>query len=359
MLLQFLRIGVLALFLSAMALCSVARAQGDPGPALSSMADFKAGKFQFTSIKNQVWWFRVNEGPHTLAGADRIYVPAVLFMPNGATGRVPAMVIMHGIGGAYTKDGSKRVYWEYAEELAKAGVAAVVVDTHGGRGVGVAQMLAAPVVPVFAFVADAFAVLDLLKTHPGIDPDRVGVMGFSKGGATALLASDERAARALSPASSMFALHVAIYPGCHGFPEKPRLRRPEVLFIVGDRDNYTGISSCVEIQEKMARAGTNARFVKLENATHGWDEAVQRLHIDDVSSEDCRWRMQEDGRELSHDGREVIGRPVHGGQVGAAEYWRTCTKKLSDIYIEHNARAKRESMRLTIEAAKNMKPLQR
>ena len=107
-----------------------------------------------------------------------------------------------------------------------------MVDSHGGRGIGVTQVLGSVAVPVFAFVADAFAVLDLLKTHPGIDPERIGVMGFSKGGATALLAADERAARALSPSSSMFALHVAIYPGCQIYPEKPRLRGPQVVMAV-------------------------------------------------------------------------------------------------------------------------------
>lgn len=357
--LLFVRVAALAMFLSALTLAGPASAQGDLGPALSSMAEFKAGKFQFASIKNQAWWSRVNEGPHTLVGADRVYVPAELFMPSGATGRVPAMVIIHGIGGAYTRDGSKRAYWDYAEDLAKSGVAAVMVDTHSGRGIGVTQMLGSGAVPVFAFVADAFAVLDLLKTHPGIDPERVGVMGFSKGGATALLASDERAARALSPSASMFALHVAIYPGCQTYPENPRLRSPQVVMVVGERDNYTGITGCSEIQEKMTRAGADVKLVKLDGATHAWDENVQHLRVEDVSSEDCRWKLQDDGRELTHDGRQVVNRASQGNQVAAADYWRTCAKPLGNIYIEHNARATRESKRLVVEAARSMKPLGR
>ena len=350
---------ILGMFLSALMLAGSASGQSDLGPPLSSMADFKAGKFQFASIKNQAWWSRVNEGPHMLAGADRVYVPAVLFMPSGATGRVPAMVIIHGIGGAYTRDGSKRAYWDYAEDLAKSGIAAVMVDSHGGRGIGVTQVLGSVAVPVFAFVADAFAVLDLLKTHPGIDPERIGVMGFSKGGATALLAADERAARALSPSSSMFALHVAIYPGCQIYPEKPRLRGPQVVMVVGERDNYTGITGCSEIQEKMTRAGADVKLVKLDGATHAWDENVQHLRVEDVSTEDCRWKLQDDGRELTHDGRQVVNRGTQGNQVAAADYWRTCTKPLGNIYIEHNAKATRESKRLVVEAAKNMKPVSR
>ena len=65
---------ILGMFLSALMLAGSASAQSDLGPPLSSMADFKAGKFQFASIKNQAWWSRVNEGPHMLAGADRVYV---------------------------------------------------------------------------------------------------------------------------------------------------------------------------------------------------------------------------------------------------------------------------------------------
>jgi len=358
--LLFVRVAGLVMFLSALMLASPASAQADElGPQLSSMAAFKAGRFQFVSIKNQVWWSKIIEGPRALAVADRVNVPAVLFMPSGSTGRVPAMVIMHGIGGTQTRNGSKRPYWDYAELLAKNGVAAVMVDTHGGRGIGVTQMLGAAVVPVFAFVADAFAVLDLLKTHPDIDPDRIGVMGFSKGGTSALLASDERAARGLSSNSSMFALHVAIYPGCQTYPENPRLRTPKVVILVGERDNYAGIAGCNEIQEKIARSGTDVNLVKLDGATHSWDENVQRFRVEDVSSEDCRWKLQDDGRELTHDGRQVVNRVTQGNQVAAADYWRTCTKPLGNIYIEHNAKATRESKRLVVEAAMNMNPLGR
>lgn len=68
--------------------------------------------------------------------------------------------------------------------------------------------------PTAANVADALAALRLLATHPRIDPDRIGIIGFSKGGQVALYTALEPFRRAVIDDDRRFAAHVALYPYC-------------------------------------------------------------------------------------------------------------------------------------------------
>jgi dienelactone hydrolase len=65
-----------------------------------------------------------------------------------------------------------------------------------------------------ADVAGALAALRLLATHPSIDPSRIGVIGFSRGGSAAINSALEPIRHAIINEDLRFAAHVALYPGC-------------------------------------------------------------------------------------------------------------------------------------------------
>lgn len=316
------------------------------GPELADLQKSTDGKFQFQSVKAIYWPQVVSEGRAYVDRTDKVWVPARLYMPKVTGSRVPAMVILHGIGGLYTRDGKRRAYWEYAEMLAENGVAALVVDTHGARGVGVSNQLGSTEVSVYSFAADAFAAADLLRTHPQIDASKIGIMGFSKGGMTTLLATDRRFADALSRDKSQFGLHVAVYPGCQNFPENLQPTRAPVKFLLGEKDNYTGISGCYEIDAKLRAAGTPSSIEVLKGAYHGWDEDVRPYRVDDVSTEDCRWVLK--------DGGAVWGggvTPLDTGAQGQA-YFRGCVKK-AEITAGRVEPANRDGRRLVLDSVRS------
>jgi dienelactone hydrolase len=317
------------------------------GPELTTMADFKDGKFQVQSVKHIHWNEISQQGRSAAERVDKVWVPATLFMPEGARGKVPAMVIVHGIGGAFDVNGRKRVYWEYAEDLAKNGVAAVVVDTHGARGLGKTSQEGSAAVSVHTFVADAFAVADLLRSHPGIDARRIGIMGFSKGGSTALLAEDERFVRALSRNGQAFRLHIPIYPGCQVYPESVRPTGAPVLMLLGSNDIATGIKGCFEIEQKLKRAGVPVRTIVYEGAYHGWDEDIRPIPFNDVSTEDCRYILKDGGgiAEGRPDG------PLLDTAAKGADYWRRCTKGVT-TFVGRDDRAYREGKRAVLDMVK-------
>jgi dienelactone hydrolase len=64
-------------------------------------------------------------------------------------------------------------------------------------------------------VVDAYRALELLAKDVRIDPNRIAVMGFSRGGQSALYSAMTRLYQAKGPANNLrFAAHIAVYPDC-------------------------------------------------------------------------------------------------------------------------------------------------
>ncbi|MGI9166836.1 MAG: acetylxylan esterase [Pyrinomonadaceae bacterium] len=65
-----------------------------------------------------------------------------------------------------------------------------------------------------AIIVDSYRALSLLATHPRIDPKRIALMGFSRGGGVALYASLRRFQRLHGPAGLEFAAYIPFYANC-------------------------------------------------------------------------------------------------------------------------------------------------
>jgi dienelactone hydrolase len=113
-----------------------------------------------------------------------VTVPALVARPIGPVEPLPAVVVLHGLGG--TKEGMAGLM----TDLARRGYLALAIDArwHGERGPGLqAAMIRAyreghghPY--VFDTVFDLFRTLDYLQTRPDVDPERLGMIGVSMGG---------------------------------------------------------------------------------------------------------------------------------------------------------------------------------
>ena len=108
-----------------------------------------------------------------------VSVTAEIWWP-AKTGPVLAMVIHHGSVGEHES--------RFAREMVAVGVAAVVVDSFKPRGVS-STVTDQSAVTSQDFNLDALAVLTALGTNPRIDRSRIGIMGFSMGGTSSLMAA--------------------------------------------------------------------------------------------------------------------------------------------------------------------------
>ena len=93
-------------------------------------------------------------------------------------------------------------------------------------------------------MADALVALKLLATHPRIEPARIGVLGFSKGGQVALYTELEPFRQAVIADDIRFALHVAFYPYCSDWYMSERLTKAPMLLLLGGQDDYTPAGPC-------------------------------------------------------------------------------------------------------------------
>lgn len=195
-----------------------------------------------------------------------------LVLPEGTTpyAPVPAMVILHGSGGI--SDGRE---FRYADLFAKNGIAAIVVDYYAPRGVTeetpyVMKTMAATEVDV---MADAYAALKILGTHPAIDNTRIGVTGYSYGGMATRYVLDERLKKIMAPDVPPFALHMDIYGPCHQTLGHTGTTGAPYLAIYGDKDNSVHPETCAQVQADLREGGSPVEAHIMPGAGHAWENS--------------------------------------------------------------------------------------
>lgn len=211
------------------------------------------------------------------ATGQTVNIVGHLFLPPGAD-KVAAVVLVHGSGGIYE---AELDYWP--RQFNAAGIAVFTLDLFGPRGV---QSTAddQSLVPFAADVADVFAAVRLLATHPRVDRQRIALMGFSRGGTATLRAAVERIiASQKLPDGLRYAAFVPTYAGgCAGIFRlvvKPGVfSKAPMLFIHGDADDYTPIGACREYAGEIGKAGTPVEFEVIEGAHHKFDADDPRRH---------------------------------------------------------------------------------
>lgn len=225
-----------------------ASALGPAGAVAQTFAPDTQGRIDFRS------------GP---PGAETAAIWGYLSLPPGAA-RVPAMVLMHGSSGLNT---GSRVH--YSELLNRHGIAAFYVDSFTGRGIS-SSVRDQAVLSYVENTRDAFAALRLLRRHPRIDPARIGVMGFSRGGTVSWSAAMRDAYAPFRREGLTFALHVPFYPGCNFAPAAATTGAP-MLFLLGGADNWVRAEHCVDFIGHLRRTNPRIEYKIYPGAHHAWD----------------------------------------------------------------------------------------
>ncbi|GGI32896.1 dienelactone hydrolase family protein [Bradyrhizobium guangdongense] len=197
--------------------------------------------------------------PTTLTGELRI---------AQGTGRLPLVVLQHGSGGF----APKIEYW--SRELNAAGISTFALDGFTGRGLAEVNSNQA-LLGRLNFILDIYRALEVVGQHPRVDPRRIALMGFSRGGQAALYASLKRFQRMWNRSGLDFVAYLPFYPDCMtSYIDDGDVEKRPIRIFAGTSDDYNPVSACRSYVERLRKNGQDVEMTECQNASHAFDNPL-------------------------------------------------------------------------------------
>src|SRR5580704_15634867 len=258
-----------------------------------------------------------NGKPVTLAGEFRI---------AQGNGRLPVVVLMHGSSGV----GAIMEPWVH--QFNSMGISTFVIDGFSGRGltaVGPNQALLGRL----NFIVDIYRSLEILAKHPRVDPDRIVLMGFSRGVQAALYASLERFHKLWNKSGLQFAGYIPFYPDCStSYVGDTEVAARPIRIFHGTPDDYNPVASCKAYVARLQQAKRDVVLTEYPDSAHGFDAGLLGVSTVAVSTNaqtarHCHIREGEGGVLMNADTEAPFGykdtciefNPHVGGNPATAE----------------------------------------
>lgn len=225
---------------------------------------------------------------------------AALRLPPGMA-KVPAMVLMHGSGGV------SGVVDEWSRWLTDRGVASLMLDCFTGRGID-STFANQDALGRLSMIVDAYRAFDMLAKHPRIDSGRIALMGFSRGGQTALYAAVQRFRDMHGPRSGDFAGHLSFYPACHiRYRDDQRLVDRPVQVLHGTADDLNPIQPCRDFVARARQAGASIELHEFPGARHvfDWPLLAQPVVLQGVRSHSGALLVEREDGAIYLDGTDI------------------------------------------------------
>jgi dienelactone hydrolase len=218
-----------------------------------------------------------------------------IYLPQNASSPAPAIVLIHGSTGIDQRN------LLYRQPLLDAGIGIFEVDFKTG-------IFKSPMdrPEPDAFLPMAFAALKELRKLPAVDPNRIGIMGFSLGGNIALRTAMESNVQQWMGDDKGFAAFAMFYPVCNHFTKDfeksgSKLTGGPMIIFYGTDDSY-GEGKAVPELKKVLAEKYNFQLITVEyaGATHGFNLDGPEMTVFDPAAKGMRAHIQWDP-DAAHD----------------------------------------------------------
>ncbi len=195
---------------------------------------------------------------------------------NGA-----AVLIVHGSGGIDSRGEL------HTRTLNDAGFVTLEIDLWAARGWMGLSMGRPNTVP--ETLPDVFAALSFLVDLDGVDPDRIGLLGFSWGGVVAMLSRSTAYLESLS-GGNQFAANVAFYPVCWVYNKVPEYELDDVIdsplrILSGELDAYDTPTSCSDWKKSLdEKDQKNVEITIYPRSHHAFNTSADPIEVTDPFS---------------------------------------------------------------------------
>jgi dienelactone hydrolase len=159
-----------------------------------------------------------------------------------------------------------------------------VIDGFSGRGltaVGPNQALLGRL----NLIIDIYRSLEILAKHPRVDPNRIVLMGFSRGGQAALYASLDRFNKLWNKSGVQFAGYIPFYPDCSTtYATDTEVAARPIRIFHGTPDDYNPVASCKRYVARLQAAKRDVVLTEYPDSQHGFDSGLLGLSTIAISA---------------------------------------------------------------------------
>jgi dienelactone hydrolase len=215
-------------------------------------------------------------------------------------GRLPVVVLMHGSSGV----GPAMEPWVHTFNA--MGISTFVIDGFTGRGltvVGPNQALLGRL----NLIVDIYHSLAILAKHPRVDPDRIVLMGFSRGGQAALFASLDRFNKLWNKSGIHFAGYIPFYPDCStSYVGDTEIADKPIRIFHGTPDDYNPVASCKAYVARLLESKRDVVLTEYPDSEHAFDSGLLGVSSKAVSANaqtarQCHIKEGDDGVLMNAD----------------------------------------------------------
>jgi dienelactone hydrolase len=196
--------------------------------------------------------------PTTIAGVLRV---------AQGTGRLPVVIFAAGSGGFNV---STDIWDRQFEEM---GISTFAMDSFAGRGI-TSTAADQSQLGRLNMILDIYRSIAVLASHPRVDPERIAVMGFSRGAQAALYSSLKRFQRMWNPGGIEPAAYIALYPPCiTNYIADADVSDHPIRMFHGISDDYVEIGPCRDYLARLKKSAKDIEMVEFADTWHGYDGA--------------------------------------------------------------------------------------